>query len=317
MVGLQALSRANGLCTVLASSQTRGRMKAAFSKVGLVSRRDSPEILDSVLAVRDCLALNGVEVVFEDATARMLDGSSIPAASRAGLGEDCDLIIVVGGDGSLLGVGRDLAHAGVPVLGINRGGLGFLADISPDQIDARLPEVLAGEFSAEDHFLLDARVMRDGEEVGRSPALNDVVVHLGGMSRMMEFSLWVDGQFVYDQRSDGLIIASPTGSTAYSLSAGGPIMHPSLDAIVIVPMFPHTLTSRPLVIRGQSVITVGIGEIGTGDAQISCDSQVDLELRPGDEVIIRFFESCRSKLDWASRLGGRPPAGQPGGVSRS
>ncbi len=331
-MGLQALSRVGWLCTVLASSQTRGLMKAAFSKVGLVSRRDSPEILDSVLAVRDCLVRSDVAVLFEDATARMIDGSSIQAASRAGLGDECDLIIVVGGDGSLLGLGRDLAHAGVPVLGINRGGLGFLADISPDQIDARLPEVLAGEFSAEDHFLLDARVIRDGTEVGKSPALNDVVVHLGGMSRMMEFSLWVDGQFVYDQRSDGLIIASPTGSTAYSLSAGGPIMHPSLDAIVIVPMFPHTLTSRPLVVRGQSAIKVGIGEIGTGDAQVSCDSQVDLELRPGDEVIIRkyktplrliyplghsFFESCRSKLDWASRLGGRPLPGQAGGVSKS
>ena len=112
---------------------------------------------------------------------------------------------------------------------------------------------LYGPILAHDHFLLDARVFRDGAEVGQSPALNDVVVHLGGMSRMMEFSLWVDGQFVYDQRSDGLIIASPTGSTAYSLSAGGPIMHPSLDAIVIVPMFPHTLTSRPLVVRGRVI----------------------------------------------------------------
>jgi NAD+ kinase len=297
-------------------------MKAAFSNVGLVSRRDSPEVLDSVLAVRDCLVRHGVAVVFEDATARMLDGARNLAAPRAELGEDCDLIIVVGGDGSLLGVGRDLAHAGVPVLGINRGGLGFLADISPDQIDTRLPEVLAGEFSVEDHFLLHAKVLRDGINVGQSPALNDVVVHLGGMSRMMEFALWVDDKFVYDQRSDGLIISSPTGSTAYSLSAGGPIMHPSLDAIVIVPMFPHTLTSRPLVVRGQSAIKVVIGETGTGDAQVSCDSQVDLDLRTGDEVNISkygtplrliyplghsFFESCRSKLDWASRLGGRPP----------
>lgn len=320
-MGLQALSHSGLLCTVLAFSRFLGLMKAAFSNVGLVSRRDSPEILDSVLAVRDCLVRQGVAAVFEDATARMLDGQPTLESPRAGLGDDCDLIIVVGGDGSLLGVGRDLAHAGVPILGINRGGLGFLADISPDQIDTRLPEVLAGEFSVEDHFLLDARVMRDGEAVGQSPALNDVVVHLGGMSRMMDFSLWVDGEFVYDQRSDGLIIASPTGSTAYSLSAGGPIMHPSLDAIVIVPMFPHTLTSRPLVVRGQSVIKVGIGETGAGDAQVSCDSQVDFDLRAGDEVIIHkfktplrliyplghsFFESCRSKLDWASRLGGRP-----------
>jgi NAD+ kinase len=297
-------------------------MTASFSTVGVISRRDSPEILDSVLAVRDCLIRNGVDVLLEDATARMLDGCSSGVSSRAELGERCDLIVVVGGDGSLLGVGRDLAHAAVPVLGINRGGLGFLADISPDQIDPRLPEVLAGQYSVEDHFLLDARVVRDGTLMGHSPALNDVVVHLGGMSRMMEFSLWVDGQFVYDQRSDGLIIASPTGSTAYSLSAGGPIMHPALDAIVIVPMFPHTLTSRPLVVRGQSAITVVIGETSNADAQVSCDSQVNFELLAGDEVRISkyktplrlvyplghsFYESCRSKLDWASRLGGRPP----------
>ena len=297
-------------------------MSASFSTVGVISRRDSPEILDSVIAVRDCLVRNGVTVLLEDATARMLEGCANGASSRAELGERCDLIVVVGGDGSLLGVGRDLAHAGVPVLGINRGGLGFLADISPDQIDTRLPEVLAGQHSIEDHFLLDARVVRDGALVGRSPALNDVVVHLGGMSRMMEFSLWVDGQFVYDQRSDGLIIASPTGSTAYSLSAGGPIMHPTLDAIVIVPMFPHTLTSRPLVVRGQSAITVVIGETSNADGQVSCDSQVNFDLLAGDEVRISkyktplrlvyplghsFYESCRSKLDWASRLGGRPP----------
>ena len=301
-------------------------MASVFSTIGLISRRDSPEILDSLVAVNDCLRRNGCEVVVEDSTALTLPDFRGAVASRQELGERCDLIVVVGGDGSLLGVGRDLAHSGVPVIGVNRGGLGFLADISPEQIDARLPAVLEGSFCAEDHFLLDAHVVEDGRETGRSSALNDVVVHLGAMSRMMEFSLWVDGQFVYDQRSDGLIVASPTGSTAYSLSAGGPIMHPSLDAIVIVPMFPHTLTSRPLVVRGQSEICIVMGEAGTSDAQMSCDSQVDFSLSAGAEVRIRkhptplrliypidhnFYESCRSKLDWGTRLGGgrqRDPA---------
>jgi NAD+ kinase len=294
-------------------------MASVFSTIGLISRRDSPEIVDSVLAVNDCLLRHGCTVVVEEATARTLPDFTGAVAPRLELGERCDLIVVVGGDGSLLGVARDLARARVPVLGINRGGLGFLADIPPEQIDARLPAVLAGHFSTEDHFLLDARVCQDGQQTGTSPALNDVVVHLGAISRMMEFSLWVDGQFVYDQRSDGLIVASPTGSTAYSLSAGGPIMHPSLDAIVIVPMFPHTLTSRPLVVRGQSEICIVMGETGTADAQMSCDSQVDFPLSPGAEVRIRkyetplrliypmdhsFYESCRSKLDWGTRLGG-------------
>jgi NAD+ kinase len=132
---------------------------------------------------------------------------------------------------------------------------------------------------------------QDDVEVGHSPALNDVVIHLGTMTRMMEFSLWVDGQFVYDQRSDGLIIASPTGSTAYSLSAGGPIMHPALDAIVIVPMFPHTLTSRPLVIRGQSEISVVLGDTGIAEGTVSCDSQVDFKLSAGSEMRMRKYQT--------------------------
>lgn len=294
-------------------------MPSVFSTIGLISRRNSPEILDSVVAVHECLRRQGAQVVVEDVTATTLPGFEGGVATREELGRRCDLIVVVGGDGSLLGVARDLAHFAVPVLGVNRGGLGFLADIPPDQIDSRLPAVLAGNYTSEDHFLLDARVVHQGSETGRSPALNDVVVHLGAMARMMEFSLWVDGQFVYDQRSDGLIVASPTGSTAYSLSAGGPIMHPSLDAIVIVPMFPHTLTSRPLVVRGQAEIRIIMSEPGSADGKVSCDSQVDFPLQAGAEVIIRkyqtplrlvypvdhsFYESCRSKLDWASRLGG-------------
>lgn len=295
-------------------------MANVFENIGLIARRDSPDILDSVQAVYDCLVRLGARVVVEDATAAALPGFRGEVAGRLELGRGCDLIVVVGGDGSLLSVARDLAQFGVPVVGVNRGGLGFLADIAPDQIDTRLPAVLSGSYTAEDHFLLDARVYHDGEETGRSPALNDVVVNVGAMARMMEFSLWVDGQFVYDQRSDGLIVASPTGSTAYSLSAGGPIMHPSLDAIVIVPMFPHTLTSRPLVVRGQSELRIVMGPHGTAEGNVSCDSQVDFPLRIGGEVVIRkyqtplrliypvdhsFYESCRSKLDWASRLGGR------------
>ena len=287
-----------------------------FATVGLIGRPGT-QVTDSLQAVFDCLAGRGLEVVVETRTAGMIGGSGRATADRPLLGRRCDLVVVVGGDGSLLGVGRDLAHTGVPVLGINRGGLGFLADIAPERIERQLGEVLDGEYRVEEHFLLEAEVCRGDERIGGSPALNDVVVHPGSMARMMEFSLEVDGEFVYDQRSDGLIVASPTGSTAYALSAGGPIMHPSLDAIVIVPMFPHTLTSRPLVVRGASEIAVTLGRVDS--ARANCDSQVDFDLRSGDTVRIRkhatplrllytyghsFYESCRSKLDWASRLGG-------------
>jgi len=299
-------------------------MTSSFSTVGLIGRRGTATIRDSLESVLSLLLDKGLDVVVEEDTATIMgnsrrsDRSRYDRVSRLALGERADLIVVVGGDGSLLGVGRDLAHSGVPVVGVNRGGLGFLADIAPEQIDTALGDVLAGKFREEDHFLLHARILRNGQDVAGSPALNDVVVHLGGMSRMMEISLWIDDEFVYEQRSDGLIIASPTGSTAYALSAGGPIMHPSLDAIVVVPMFPHTLTSRPLVVRGRSQIRISVGG-SDQEARISCDSQVDFQLEPGDDVVISkydtplrliyplehsFFDSCRSKLDWASRLGG-------------
>lgn len=273
-------------------------------------------MVDSLRIVLATLRAADVDVVMEAATASMLSQSD--GVSRGVIGEGVDLVVVVGGDGSILGVARDVAHTGVPVLGVNRGTLGFLADIAPEQIDDKVRGVLAGDYTVEDRFLLEASVRRNNGDVDAGVALNDIVVHAGSMSRMMDFRLFVDDEFVYDQRSDGLIVSTPTGSTAYALSAGGPIMHPQLDAVVIVPMFPHTLTSRPLVVCGDVEIGVRIG--GASTPKVSCDSQVDLDLEPGDEVRIvkhphalrlaypvghNFYESCRSKLDWASRLGGR------------
>ena len=299
-------------------------MNSAFGTVGLVGRRGSELVVDSVRAVAAVLRAVGADVIVDDgATAAMIDGQSQRALPLTELGASCDLVIVVGGDGSLLGVARTLAPCGVPVLGVNRGGLGFLADIAPEQIDEQLRDVLAGNYRIEDHFLLDANVVGpDGTESGdRSLALNDVVVHAGSMARMMELALFVDGEYVYEQRSDGLIIASPTGSTAYSLSAGGPIMHPSLEAVVVVPMFPHTLTSRPLVVDSASEVKVVVAGRSSPGTKVSCDSQVEFDLNRGDQVVVRrskhsvrmlyttdhnFFGACRSKLDWASRLGGPP-----------
>ena len=291
---------------------------AEFDRIALVGRPGSPHVADSLKVVLATLRRTGVDVAVEADTAALL---SLPEGiSRDAIGEGADLVVVVGGDGSILGVARDVASAGVPVLGVNRGGLGFLADISPAQIEAKLSAVLRGEYTIDPRFLLEATAYRQGEPMrGSAPALNDVVVHAGSMSRMMDFDLFVDDEFVYHQRSDGLIVSTPTGSTAYSLSAGGPIMHPRLDAVVIVPMFPHTLTSRPLVVHGESSIRVRVGEAGT-TPKMSCDSQVDRDLQAGDEVVIakhphmlrlafpcghNFYESCRSKLDWATRRSGR------------
>ena len=267
----------------------------------------------------------GVKVLFGEQTLVSLPVSRALEHAREGIedrlmGTVADLVIVVGGDGSLLGFGREMAASQVPVVGVNRGGLGFLAAISPDQIESKFSEILNGQFTIDEHFLLQASILRDGEVIAQQSALNDVVVSPGGAMGMMEFALWLDDEYVYDQRSDGLIVASPTGSTAYALSAGGPIMHPRLDAFAVVPMFPHTLTSRPLVVPGDQVLRLRLLNDSGTSPQISCDSQVQIRFEAGDEIQIQkhinklrllsppnhsFYEACRSKLDWASRLGGR------------
>ncbi|MEM7078183.1 MAG: NAD(+) kinase [Pseudomonadota bacterium] len=299
-------------------------MSVQFETVAVVARRQRKNVADTVLAVEAVLRDLGCAIVFEDDTAGFLPDQHVSGAARRtcpreDLGSVSDLIVVVGGDGSLLGVSRALVGTPVPVLGVNRGGLGFLAGVSPDLLDQQLREILCGEYVAQNHFLLAAAVLRDGQVFAQSVALNDVVVHSGSMAKMLEFSMSVNDEFVYDQRSDGLIVASPTGSTAYALSAGGPIMHPDLDAFVVVPMFPHTLTSRPLVVPGEVQVKLRIMS-ADGQPKISCDSQVNMTLHTGDEVLISklaeplrliyplghsFYESCRSKLDWATRLGGQ------------
>ena len=295
-------------------------MKKEFSVVAIVARRLTDRILESITKIDSLLNEMGIQTLLEEKVLSALKlnrGNGV--VTRAELGGVADLVIVVGGDGSILGVSRDLAGSGVPVVGVNRGSLGFLAAIAPGDIEEKFEQILSGDYSIEDHFLLEAQVFRDDVLVSSSTALNDVVVNPSSMSRMMEFDLLVNEEFVYNQRSDGIIVASPTGSTAYSLSAGGPIMHPRLDAVVVVPMFPHTLTSRPLVVSGDSTVMVRIIDAAEGAPQLSCDSQINLPLEVGDVVKVgkseeplnllypaghSFYESCRSKLDWASRLGG-------------
>ena len=198
-------------------------MSSQFSSVAVVARRKRKDIAETVLAVEKVLKAHQLNVVFEDVTAGFL-GADIKREvyPRADLPNHCDLIVVVGGDGSILGVGRDIAASGVPVLGVNRGGLGFLAGVSPARLDEQISSVLAGKFVSEKHFLLHAKIVRGDEVLAESTALNDIVVHPGSMAYMIDFGLWVDDQFVYDQRSDGVIIASPTGSTPKKFSNSTP-----------------------------------------------------------------------------------------------
>nr|WP_299245948.1 NAD(+) kinase [uncultured Halomonas sp.] len=291
---------------------------ASFKNIGLIGRLGSAKVVETLKRLVRFLNAGHYHVIIEERTATVLLDHGQQEAGKHLLGDICDLVIVVGGDGSMLGAGRALCRSGTPVLGINRGRLGFLTDISPDEVEERVGDVLAGNYIIEERFLLDTEVFRGDQLVGTGESLNDVVIHPGKAVRMIEFELFVDGQFVYSQRSDGLIIATPTGSTAYALSGGGPIVHPKLDAITLVPMFPHTLSSRPIVVDAASEIVVHIGETNKTYPHVSCDGQTQVVTNPGDIVHVRrkphklmlihprghnYFEICRSKLGWSSRLG--------------
>ena len=286
-----------------------------FRNIGLIGRLGSVQVVETLKRLKGFLLDKGYSVVLEESTAAILPGHQAQVSSKKMLGEICDLVIVVGGDGSLLGAARALAGSNVPVLGVNRGRLGFLTDIKPAELEAKVGDVLQGKYVEESRFLLEAYVKRNGDPIGYGCALNDVVLHPGKSTRMIAFDLYVEGQFVHSQRADGLIVATPTGSTAYSLSAGGPIMHPRLDAVVLVPMFPHTLSSRPIVVDGNAEIKVVIDEDNEIYPQISCDGQSHLSSAPGDSINIgkkpqklrlihplnhNFYQICREKLGWSS-----------------
>lgn len=293
-----------------------------FRTIGIVGRREgNADVTDSLKQLVEYLLKRNCNVVLEEYAAQLLPDMQLTVHSHEVLGSQCDLAVVVGGDGSMLTAARALAKHSVPVVGINRGGLGFLTDISPDELEQRMDEVLAGQYTTEERFLLHTKIRaQEDSDVskGYGQALNDVVLSSGKSARMIEFELYIDDQFVYSQRSNGLIVSTPTGSTAYALSGGGPIMHPAIDAIVLVPMFPHTLTARPLVVEGNSRIKIVPGSLHDTYPLLSCDGHENFTIAPEDEVFIckmedcltlvhplshDFYESCRSKLNWGSRLG--------------
>lgn len=288
-----------------------------FKTIGLVGRPGHGGVVETLNRLLAYLEEKQVTVVLDAATAQQIANESMPTCARAELAKNCDLVVVVGGDGSMLNVAKAMASDEVPVIGINRGRLGFLTDILPEELQLRIDEVLAGQYSVEKRFLLDVFLRDDGQETYLGSALNDVVLHPGKAAQMIEFELFVGDSFVYSQESDGLIVATPTGSTAYALSAGGPIMHPDLDAVVLVPMYPHSLSSRPIVVDGRSEIRLRVAEGCKLQPLISCDGEERYSANAGDEIVVRkkavslklihppsysFYQACRSKLGWGSRL---------------
>lgn len=257
------------------------------------------------------LASQGCDVVLERATADNLGIAGHAVMDVAAIGEHCDLGLVVGGDGTMLGIGRQLARHGVPLIGINQGRLGFITDIPLDGYRTALTPMLRGEYEEDHRSLMHARVMRDGHCVFDALAMNDVVVNRGATSGMVELRVEVDGHFLATQRADGLIVASPTGSTAYALSAGGPLLHPANPGWVLVPIAPHTLSNRPIVLPDASGIAIEV--VAGRDASANFDMQSLASLLHGDRITVRrsqhqvrflhprgwtYFDTLRKKLHW-------------------
>ena len=288
-----------------------------FKRIGLVGRPDHSGVVESLLRLLAFLGNQDVDIVLDDVTAGLIENPGVNECTREELSSRCDLVIVVGGDGSILNVAKFIASDQVPVIGINRGKLGFLTDVLPNEIETNIANVLNGNYSVDKRFLLDVVARRGTTEHNLGSALNDVVLHPGKAAQMIEFELFIDDKFVYSQESDGLIVSTPTGSTAYSLSAGGPIMHPHLNAVVLVPMYPHSLNSRPIVIDGDSEIKLIVAAKESLEPQLSCDGEVLYTAVAGDEFLVTkktvplqlihppnhsFYQACRSKLGWGSRL---------------
>jgi len=261
--------------------------------------------------IASLLAAQGCEVTLEKETAAHAGMHSLPTLDVAGIGRDCDLGLVVGGDGTMLGIGRKLAPFGVPLIGINQGRLGFITDIPLEDVHDCLPPMLAGEYDEDFRSLMKACVIREGRSVFDAFAMNDVVVNRGATSGMVELRVEVDGHFIATQRADGLIVASPTGSTAYALSAGGPLLHPSNPSWVLVPIAPHTLSNRPIVLSDASEIVIEL--VAGRDASANFDMQSLASLLHGDRITVSrsehrvrflhprgwsYFDTLRKKLHW-------------------
>ena len=289
----------------------------SFKNIGLIGRVDSPLVVESVKSLTKLLSSRNLNILFEKETSAVVDSHDYQVINRDEIGNVCDLVIVVGGDGSLLGAARDLSNYEIPLLGINRGKLGFLTDIAPNDVEEGVVKVLDGLYTIENRFLLEMSLLRGKKNIENADAFNDIVLHSGQAPKMLSFELSIDNDFVYSQRSDGLIVSTPTGSTAYSLSGGGPIVHPQLDAILLVPMYPHSLSSRPLVVDANSIIKITVNEVNPVSPHISCDGQVNMKVQPGDIFSIRkknldlklihpegnnFFQTCRDKLGWGSQF---------------
>ena len=286
-------------------------MNAPFKTVGLIGKYKSPEIAGPLRKLGDFLEARGVKVIIDGFTAQHIGDNRYPVHTLEEIGRDAELAIVLGGDGTMLNIARVLAPFDVALVGINQGRLGFLTDISIETMRETIGAILDGDCVAEERMLVEAEVISGGKKVFGVLAFNDVVLSKGLKGSMIEFEVKIDGRFLYALRGDGLIVATPTGSTAYALSSGGPIIHPSLAAMALVPICPHTFSSRPIVIGDKSAVEITIRS--AADARAHFDSHSHFDLSNGDRIIVRryqhtirllhpaghdYYSMLREKLHW-------------------
>ena len=283
-----------------------------MKKIGIICKPGRPEPPKILKDIVPWLLERGIEVYLEAGTASFEGALNLP---RAEMPSVADLMVVLGGDGTMLGTARLVAEKGIPVLGVNLGGLGFITEVYIDEIFTALEKILKGECPTEERMMLQARIMRGGEAIASYTALNDVAINKGSMARIIDLEISVDNTYVTMFKSDGAIVATPTGSTAYSLSAGGPILYPTIHAIVLTPISPHTLTNRPLVLPEDVRIEISLTSHNEG-VLLSLDGQVVFTLMTGDTVEIKksshktillraggrdHFDILRTKLKWGER----------------
>ena len=287
---------------------------APIRTVGIISKPRKEDLCSIVPALTDWLKRRSLEVLYDEETASCVSADS-PAVSRTELGSRADLAVVLGGDGTLLAAARALGDHNIPVLAINLGGLGFLTSFPREELYPALELALAGNYRISERILLDASLERAGSVVDRHRALNDVVVNKAAMARILDLDLYFDGGYACSYKADGIIFATPTGSTAYSLSAGGPIVHPQVGAFLVTPICPHALSNRPLVVPDHMRVELVVAS-AQEDAFLTIDGQVGVQLRDGDRVTVTkaghkltlvrppdkvYFEILRAKLKWGTR----------------
>lgn len=292
-------------------------MPTEFKTIGILGKASAPEITETLNALYQFLKPH-YQISIDQLSAQLIPDFSGKSYPPKNLAQHCDVLIAVGGDGTFLSAARIASGCNIPLIGINLGRLGFLVDISPAELETKLAAILHGSYRKEQRYLLRTKIIRDAQIIHEETAVNEVVIHRWVTPSMIELKTCIDGVYLNTQRSDGLIISTPTGSTAYSLSAGGPIIHPGLNALLLVPLNPHTLSNRPIVINDSAEIEISFIKTKEINAQVTCDHLAIPDVLISDTILIKkdpkpftilhpenhdFFHSLRDKLNWS---GGYP-----------